>query len=514
MLTAALVATQASYAGTNTWFTPLTESAQVHAAGAADGAASNSIEELSSPWVTPTGISQKNAVSLREVEDSILSPNQSTVRVPGLGSGASMFDMLAYDPSGEFLFIPHETYVGAGVTRYSVYDNSCEVLFSGDGSGNWASDYGAFDPCRFTPNGTLFLAEEWSGEGRVIEVMNPFADAEDIQTRILHSIANVSHEGINFSKKFDDTIYFVDEDRSGSIYKFVMATKGDYTVGQTFVLSVDGFNGDPTVQVNSGVNIGTTRTGAATWVPLTDETGNPLPGIRNPFTDDGSARAGRDAADDAGGTPYRRPEDMAIGTLANGNEVLFFTATEEQTVYSIEILEERAIPRGYAYGWRRPYRGNHWNQKSGPNGQAIVRVFASETDTPKNKGFAPTTGVLNSPDNLSIDALGNIYIIEDAPNGNAGGGDIWFVRDVNNDGVGESLDHFMSIQVDGAEATGMIWNPVIKTEFSVAVQHPDSTDLALVPDGLGDAVWIFNVTPIPNQQFVNQLNRATVKFGE
>ena len=72
----------------------------------------------------------------------------------------------------------------------------------------------------------------------------------------------------------------------------------------------------------------------------------------------------------------------------------------------------------------------------------------------------------------------------------------------------------MSIQVDGAEATGMIWNPIIKTEFSVAVQHPDSTDLALVPDGLGDAVWIFNVTPIPNQQFVNQLNRATVKFGE
>jgi secreted PhoX family phosphatase len=266
--------------------------------------------------------------------------------------------------------------------------------------------------------------------------------------------------------------------------------------------------------VNSGVNIGTTRTGAASWVPLTDETGNPLPGIRNPFTDNGSARAGRDAADDAGGTPYRRPEDMAISTLANGNEVLFFTATEEQTVYSVEILEERAIPRGYAYGWRRAYRGNHWNQKSGPNGKAIVRVFASETDTPKNSGFAPTTGVLNSPDNLSIDALGNIYIIEDAPNGNAGGGDIWFVRDVNNDGVGESLDHFMSIQVDGAEATGMIWNPVIKTEFSVAVQHPDSTDLALVPDGLGDAVWIFNVTPIPNQQFVNQLNKATVKFGE
>lgn len=88
------------------------------------------------------------------------------------------------------------------------------------------------------------------------------------------------------------------------------------------------------------------------------------------------------------------------------------------------------------------------------------------------------------------------------------------VRDVNNDGVGESLDHFLSLRVDGSEATGMIWNPAIPTEFAVCVQHPDSTDLADVPDGLGDAVWMFNVSHIDNQHFVNQLNRAPVQFGE
>jgi hypothetical protein len=126
-------------------------------------------------------------------------------------------------------------------------------------------------------------------------------------------------------------------------------------------------------------------------------------------------------------------------------------------------------------------------------GKAIVRVAASEAETPKNLDFPATTGVLNSPDNLAQDALGNIYVVEDAPNGDNVGGDIWFMRDANTDGVAESLDHFMSVQVDGAEATGMIFNPVKPTQFVVAVMHPDSTT---VPDGFGDALWKFDLTDI------------------
>lgn len=499
---ALLLGSGSAFAGTATWFTPLTESAPVQP--------SNSPAELTSPWVTPAGLSQNNAVSLREVEDQVLSHGQSIVRAANLGSGASMFDMIAFDPSGDFLFIPHETQWGAGVTRYSIYDNHAEVIFQGDGQGEFGdyhNDFGAFDPCRFTPNGTLFLAEEWSGTGRVLEVLNPFADAADIQTRVLESIANVSHEGINFSKKFNDTIYFVDENNTGSIYKFVMATPGDYTVGQTFVLSVDAFNGIASENYNSATNAAAIRTGEATWVPLTDETGTPLPGIRDPFVDDYAnlgARAGRDAADDANGTPFGRPEDMAVSRLANGHEVIYFTATSEAAVYSVEILDRR--PRGRGFGWGRRGRGNQ--------ADAIVRVFADNANTPKNEGFAPTTASLNSPDNLAIDALGNIYVIEDAPNGSSTGGDIWMVRDTNNDGVGESLDHFLSIRVAGSEATGMIWNPANPTEFAVCVQHPNSTSLANVPDGLGDAVWLFNVSNIENQRFVKGLNKARTVFGE
>ena len=479
--TAVLVGSHAAMAGTDVWFTPLTESAPVVPA--------NSLGELASPWVTPDGIHQKNVLSLREIEDQILSPGQSIVRVPGLGNNASMFDMSAYDPTGNYLFVPHETSVGAGCTRVNLYDNTAEVILAGDLGGlegDWSNDFGAFDPCRWTPNGTLFLAEEWSGQGRVIEILNPMAPPGEIEHRELDSIANVGHEGINFSQKFDDVIYYVDEDNSGSIFKFVMNKPGDYTAGRTFVLSVDNFissGGDASKNWN-GQAAGVEREGRATWLPLTDEEGNPLPGISDPFENTGLG--GRAAADDAGGTPFGRPEDMSVSRLSNGNEVLFVAVTSEQKVISIEIL-----------GGRR----------NGPGGRAIVRTMV-DNSFPKNQGHEPTTATLNSPDNIALDSQGNVYVIEDAPNGSPTGGDIWFVRDKNSDGVAESLDHFMSIRVSGSEATGMIFNPANPTEFVVCVQHPASTDLDVIPDGLGDAIWMFNLSNIENQRFVKSLEKG------
>ncbi|TAE77651.1 MAG: DUF839 domain-containing protein [Verrucomicrobia bacterium] len=483
LMTAGLIATQSAMAGTDVWFTPLTQSAPV--------VAPNAVEELSSPWVTPAGITQNNWVSLREIEDQVLSPGQSIVRVPGQNTSASMFDMLAYNPEGTHVFIPHETPIGAGCTRYDIFSNKAEVIFAGDQKGgatpsDWTNDFGAFDPCRWTPNNTLFLAEEWAGLGRVVEILNPMAPTAEIESRIVESIANVSHEGINFSQKFKDTIYYIDEWNSGSIYKFVMKTPGDYSVGQTFVLSVDDFlasGGVPAANYNEGANATATREGIATWIPLTDANGVALPGITNPFRDgptndprtNSNTMGGRPAADDAGGTPFGRPEDMIVSRNSSGNEMLYVAVTSESKVISIEILG-----------------------KVKPTGKAIVRTMASESGTPKNLGFAATTGVLNSPDNLSMDAAGNVYVIEDSPNSSSTGGDIWFIRDKNSDGVAESLDHFISIRVNGSEATGMIFNPAVPTEFVVAVQHPSSTNLTSVPNGIGDAVWSFNVSGAPN----------------
>ncbi|WP_308364286.1 MULTISPECIES: alkaline phosphatase PhoX [unclassified Microbulbifer] len=461
----ALALAQTTIAATDIYFNPLTQSAAV--------ATPDHINELNGPWRTPSGLSQDNLTGLAEAAADV---NQSIVRIEGAGVQASMFDMTSFSPDGQYLFIPHETPFGAGISRYDIENDSVEIIFQGDlggMNGDWSNDYGAFDPSLWTPNNTLFAAEEWTAEGRVVELLNPLAPADQIQARELESIPNVAHEGLRFSLD-ERTLYFIDEWNSGSVYKLVFNDKDEYEAGgQTFVLAVDAFGGDAAANWNEGINANATRTGAATWVPITDGDGNPLTEtdpFRNGPTDDPRSnpdtRGGRGAADEVNGTPFGRPEDMEIGRLANGNEVMYFAATSERTIYSIEML---------------------------PGNEAIVRVTASDAETPKNLGFPATTGVMNSPDNLAQDALGNIYVIEDSPNSSDVGGDIWFLRDVDNDGVAESVDHFMSNQVGGSESTGMIFNPAQPTQFVVSVQHPASTDL---PEGFGDAIWVFDLEEI------------------
>lgn len=449
-----LASAQAACAGTDVFFNPLTQSTAVATAG--------HVNELNSPWQVPAGITQINLTSLREIEADV---SQSVIRVPGLGSGAAMFDMVSFDPTGKYVFIPHETQYGAGLTRYNIEADAATVLVRGDAigrTGNWSADYGAFDPSTWTPINTLLLGEEWSGQGRLFEVMNPMAAPADISMRELNSVPNVSHEGLRFNQD-GSAFYFVDEDNSGSIYKFIPTTKGDYTRGQSFVLVVDAFAGDASLTYNAGVNATAVRTGLATWVPITDVNGNKLT-VADPFNNE--TRGGRAAANEVNGAPYGRPEDIEVGRLNNGNEVVYFAATSELALYSVE-------------------------EKG--NGKALVRLMASETTTPKNLGYAPTTGKVDSPDNIAQDALGNLYIVEDSPNSGGVGGDVWFVRDVDGDGVAESLDHFMSLQVKGSEATGMIFNPANPTQFIVAVQHPETTGIV---NGMGDALWAFDLSGV------------------
>ncbi len=493
MAGAILSVSSTAVAGTMPYFEPLTESAPV--------TEPNSDEELFAPWVTPRGVSQDNLTSMAEIESD---PSQSVGRAPDIsvpgsgeqdvsaGASQSMWDMAAFDATGRFIFNPHESPWSAGLSRYDTWTDRNELLWSGDGQGalgDWSNDFAAFDPATFTPNCTVFAAEEWSGEGRLFETTNPFAPVEDIEVRELESIANVAHEGLRFSHD-KKTLYYVDEWRSGSIYKFVMKKRGDYTKGQTFVLVVDDFAGDPADYFSDESNADQPRTGLATWVPITDKKGNPLTSVdpfRNGPTNDPRSnedtRGGRPAADEVNGTPYGRPEDMEIGRLKNGREVMYFTATSETSVYSVEML---------------------------PGNKAMVRLFAGP-ETPTNLGFDPTTGVLNSPDNLAQDALGNIFIIEDAPNSSSTGGDIWFARDTDNDGVAESIDHFLSVRVAGSEATGMIFHPTNATRFVVNVQHPTSTDLEEVPGGFGDALWEFDVRQAAGRKTAWKLQAAAFR---
>jgi len=455
----ALAGIHTASAATDLFFNPLTQSAAV-------AQVPNHINELNSPWQVPAGVSYKNLTSLHEIEADA---SQSTVRVPGLGSNASMTDMSAFDPTGRYIFLPHETQYGAGLTRYDIVTDKAVNLFRGDmngAHGDWSADFGALDPATWTPVNTLLVGEEWSGQGRIFEVMNPMADVdagETIEMHELNSIPNVSHEGLRFNHA-GTALYFIDEDRSGSVYKFVPSVAGDYSKGQSFVLVVDAFDGDPSINWDAGVNATAVRTGMASWVPLTDADGVVLPGISDPF--DNATRGGRAAANDANGTPFGRPEDVEVGYLRDGNEALYFNATSENSVYSVEEMG---------------------------NGKAMVRLAAGPA-TPLNLGYAPTTGTISDPDNLAQDALGNIYVVEDKPNGDNVGGDVWFLRDSDGDGVAESMDHFMSLQVKGAENTGMIFSPVNPTQFIINVQHPDSTGDEI--DGQGDATWLIDLKDV------------------
>ncbi|MEZ6061140.1 MAG: DUF839 domain-containing protein [Planctomycetaceae bacterium] len=259
----------------------------------------------------------------------------------------------------------------------------------------------------------------------------------------------MSHEGLKFDN--DGNLYFVDENSSGSIYKFVPTTIGDLSSGQTFVLKADAA-GDAAV-------------GHATWVPITNADGTAAAAgmTSDPF--DFTSRGGRAAADEVGGTGFNRPEDLEFGFLSNGNPVIYFTVTGTHSVYSLELTDAD---------------------------NAEIRLMASNA-TPFNAGYAGTTATLASPDNLAIDAQGNVYVIEDQANTTTNGvpgGDVFLLRDTDGDGVAESLDHVLSHSVPGAEITGMIFSPVNPNQFIISIQHPASTGVA---GGTGDALWLITM---------------------
>ncbi|HEX5095506.1 MAG TPA: alkaline phosphatase PhoX [Acidimicrobiia bacterium] len=422
--------------------------------------------ESTAPFLAPMGVKQT------------LITDRKTLSVRGLPSSFSNWDMVAFDPTARYVFVPAEVGSGAGVFRYDTQSGAIATLMRGNESGTrtsdpkiWSAtndDFARIDPASWSPWGSIITGEETTG-GRLFEITNPMASG-NFSVKWRDNIPAVSHEGLRFDK--DGALYFVDEDNSGSIYKFVPKNKGDLSVGQSFVLSVDAFANNKSAAPNeswsSTANRATTRTGFATWVPMTDADGKALT-TANPFAFV-TTTGGRTAADELRGTPYGRPEDVDFNYLASGNQALYFTATSENRVYSVELHDAtRAIVRVFC-------DFDTINLATGKD------VNPLQNDPYTSPGPDSST-IFNNPDNLAVDAYGNVYVIEDA-----NPGDIWKCYDANKDGVAESVGLFVSLGVAGCEPTGLIQDPTNRGRMICCIQHPSSGN---------DALWAFDVCPFP-----------------
>ena len=218
----------------------------------------NPATELTAPFVLSDGLTQ------------CLITNRVKLTATGLPATFGLWDMSAFDKNSRNVFIPSEVGAGAGVFRYNLNTRTFTTLMVGNGSGVRASnpalfnplndDFSRFDPATYTPWNSLLVGEETTG-GRLFEVENPGANG-NIKVRWLSKVPAVAHEGLRFDN--DGNLYFIVEDNSGSIYKYVPSKKKDLASGQTFVLKVAAFTGAAGEVWNSATNTGKIRIGAAT----------------------------------------------------------------------------------------------------------------------------------------------------------------------------------------------------------------------------------------------------------
>jgi hypothetical protein len=248
----------------------------------------------------------------------------------------------------------------------------------------------------------------------------------------------------------------------------VPTTPGNLASGQTFVLSVDAFAANPAARPDlnwsSTVNRPIPRFGPATWVPLPNASGTPLTST-NPFAFV-TADSGKLAADEVRATPFGRAEDMDIGVLANGREVLYSSLTGENRVISIELV-------GATTAHVREFI----------NFDTINLATGTDVNPLQNDPYtSPGTGtVFNAPDNLAVDAWGSVYVIEDSQPG-----DLWKAFDENRDGVAEAIGLFASLGVTNSEPAGIVFAPNDPYRCFVNILGPSSGNSAL---------WAFDTRP-------------------
>lgn len=311
--------------------------------------------------------------------------------------------------AGRHLFMLFETATG-GVQRVNLWDGNYDtrtVTIVAPGTQGFVDG----DASRWTPWGTYLTAEEsWSDPhqpasryGRLFEITDATTAganaANFVHRKIGPADIRVSHEGLAFDKY--NNLYFIDERNDSHIFKFSSANPHAsngadfFGAGQTSVLRV-------------GDGMSEEATGAYSWIALTHANGAPLPNTIVKTDPSGltilDGRATPNVIDFLG-TNFDRPEDLENQTLANGEQRLYVATTTNDKFYALDLAANE------------------------------ISLFASQDTLNATTGMA-VGGAFNSPDNLAIDAAGNLYIIEDQGGGNA---NIRMAADADRDGVAESV---------------------------------------------------------------------------
>lgn len=394
----------------------------------------------SSPWKLPKGFHQ-----------SVVS-NEGDLNIYPQGRD-DWHDMNVVNETGEqagrYLYRTHEVRLGRDEVVDAIGGSVSVVDLETGESKVLIQDltYTALDGIRWTPWGTLVVAEETAG-GRFfeIELNEDMMSAKAVYDR--PQVGRLAHEGIDLDS--DGNVYVVDEHRGrtvgcegvvpcgGGIYKFVANGYGDLSAGELFVLKVDGADG----------------VGKGEWVGPID----PL--------------NARTSGSEFGGRSYQRPEDLEII-----GDVLYVAITEgprdvetetdaAQTNFSqLEFKSELYEGRVIAIDLKTMKVTNF--VKPGVN-------VAIEIGKPGLDGHQ--TG-FDSVDNLAETPDGKLMMIEDNKPS-----DIWVAStEVNAKGASKKVKLFASLTDPSAEGTGIYFSPTDPSTLYVNVQHSAAED--------GDATW-------------------------
>ena len=377
-------------------FTPLASSAVCTAGG-----------DAAKPFVLPAGYTQANIASEPDYADV---PDMTTQNETGQDKGRYLYQVHEVGSNGSLSVTDMQTGLTKTIAR--------------------RSDWESLDPVRWTPWGTLLIAEETNAAGfrdpqfpqavggLVYELVPNAGDPTTIDAVFARpAIGAKSHEGMLFDGH--GNLYSISERTPGYIFKFVPDRRGDLSAGQTYVLKITESDGD--------------RTGVAEWVPLD----------RDAVQVDASA-----AGDAVQATGYGRPEDLEL-TVSRGGD-----RDGENTLYAAITSEHRIIAIDLAPGGRsddaRDDEGGRGSDRTGAYVYDYVR-----------RGLN-TTSEFSMPDNLAFDHAGNLYIAEDPggsfSSGKRSGDDIWVaIPGRGKHTPASSVVRFASLTDCDAEPTGILF---------------------------------------------------------